>query len=124
MKRNWLEWLILAVSVAAIAGVAGYLAIAALDGDPAPPTIVAEVDVGAGAEGPTGWTAPILIRNDGGQAARTLTIEARAEVDGTEETSTLTVDLLGPQSDTEGTVGFSGPPSGPIALRVVSFEVP
>lgn len=124
MRRNWLEWVILVVSVAAIVGLAGYLAIRTLAGEGAPPSIVAEVDPAMGADGPTGWTVPVVIRNDGDGAVRALTIEARAEVAGSSETSALGIDLLGPHSETEGAIGFTARPDGPIEIRVVSFEVP
>ena len=124
MKRNWLEWVILVVSVAAILGLAAYLGLQALTADDAPPVVVATVDTGAGLEGETGWSAPMTVRNDGDRAVRVLTLEATAEVAGSTETSSLTVDLLGPHSETDGTIGFSARPDGPVEVRVVSFEVP
>ncbi len=124
MRRNPLEWAILIVSIAAILGVVGYLLVDAVAGPHDEPRIVAEVGMGAGAEGPTGWTAPVTIRNEGGTAVRALVLEATAMVDGAEEASVLTVNLLASMSDVELFVGFSAAPAGPVEVRIVGYEVP
>lgn len=124
MRRNPLEWAILIVSVAAIAGIGAYLLVDALGGPREPARVVAEVQTAQATEGPLGWTAPVIIRNEGGEGATGLLLEATATVDGAEETSQLTVDLLGPMSEAEVTVGFTGVPAGAVDIRVVAFEVP
>ena len=123
MRRNPLEWAILVVSVVAIVGIVGYLLVDAVGGRDSP-VIAAEIDAAAGMEGPTGWTAPARIRNDGGSGVRQLVLEATAMVDGAEEASALTVDLLAAMSEVELVVGFSAAPTGPVEVRVVGYEVP
>lgn len=124
MKRNWLEWVILTVSVLLVVGVVGYLLVTGLtNGGPA--LIRASAAMDDGVEGPDGgWLVPLLVRNEGGSAAVVIVVEATATVDGTEETSELAIDILAAGSEAELVVGFSGPPQGDVAVRVVGFETP
>ena len=124
MKRNWLEWLILVVSVSLVAGLVGYLLVTGLTNG-GPPVIRAAVSVEDATEGPDGgWFAPLVVRNEGGSAAVAIVMEGSATVDGTEETSQLVVDILAAGSRVELVLGFSAPPEGDVTLRVVGFESP
>ena len=124
MKRNWLEWLILAVSVSLVAGLVGYLLVTGLTNG-GPPVIRATVSAEDATEGPDGgWFAPLLVANEGGSAAVAIVIEGSATVDGAEETSQLVVDILAAGSQVELVLGFSARPEGQVKLRVVGFESP
>jgi len=124
MKRNWLEWLILGASVVLVVAIAGYLLMSGL-GASRSAEIRAEVVMAEAAVGPSGgWTVPLLVRNDGGAAAVGVLVEGTATVDGSEETSELTVDLLAADSGVELVLGFSGEPDDAVEIRIVGFELP
>lgn len=124
MRRNALEWLILAGSVAALVALAGYLAIQVVAGPADAPRIATELQLDAASDGPSGWSAPLVVRNDGGEAARAILIEVTAEVEGREEVASVALDLLAPVSEATVVVGFTGPPAGDPTVRVVAYEVP
>ena len=124
MKRNWLEWAILAISVAMVVALVGYLLVAGLsNGGPA--MLRADVATAEATHGPDGgWLVPLTVRNDGGMAAVSIVVEGTATIAGAEESSELTIDLLAAGSQVELTLGFSGVPDGEIQVRVVGFETP
>ncbi|MBA2720097.1 MAG: hypothetical protein H0U52_12805 [Chloroflexi bacterium] len=124
MKRNWLEWLILLASTGLVIGVVGYLLVSGLTSR-GPAAIRTEVINAGAADSPDGgWLVPLIVRNQGGTAAGAIVVEATAMVDGTEEASQLTVDLLAADSEVELALGFSGPPDGDVEVRVVGYETP
>lgn len=123
MRRNPLEWAILAVSVAAIVVLVGYLASQALTGD-RPAEIRVEPHRDQARATAAGWELPVTVRNDGGLPAAAVTIEASATVGGQEEASELVLDLAAPGTATDLVVGFSGPPEGDVAFRIVGYEAP
>ncbi len=124
MKRNWLEWAILVISVAVVVALVGYLLVTGLaSGGPA--IIRAEVSSAEAADGSDGgWLVPLTVRNEGGKAAVSIVVEGTATVAGMEESSELTVDVLAADSEVELVLGFSGRPEGEVQVRVVGFETP
>lgn len=123
MRRNWLEWLILGVSVAAIVALVGYLGFEALQGErPAQITIEAHPDEAR--DSAAGWELPLTVRNDGRESALAVVIEARASIGGAEETSELVLELLAPGTEASLVAAFSGPPDGQVSLRLVGYEAP
>ncbi len=124
MNRNWLEWLILLLSTALVIILVGYLLISGLTSQ-GPAVIRTELITADAADSPDGgWVIPLTVRNEGGTAAAAIVVEATAIVDGTEEASQLTVDLLAADSEVELVLGFSGRPEGEVEVRVVGFETP
>jgi len=124
MKRNWLEWLILIVSIGLVIGVVGYLLVSGLTSR-GPASIRTQVISAEAVDSPDGgWLVPLIVRNEGGTAAAAIVVEATAMVDGAEEASQLTVDLLAADSEVELALGFSGRPAGEVNVRVVGFETP
>ncbi len=123
MRRNWLEWVILAFSVLAIAALVLYLGYETVSGDE-PPDIRIEAAAGGGRATTSGWELPIVIRNEGGLPAAAVIVEATATVDGTEETSELVLDLVAPGTEADMVVGFSGQPEGEVTFRLVGYEAP
>ena len=123
MRRNWLEWAILVSSVAALLGLVGFLVVAAVT-DRTDADIRFDVRMAEARETEAGWLVPVSVRNEGGEPAAGLTIEASAEVDGAEETSDVTLDLLPAHSEAEIVVGLSAAPDGELRLRVLGFEAP
>ena len=124
MKRNWLEWAILATSVAMVVALVGYLLVAGLsNGGPA--VLRAEVAIPEATDGPDGgWLVPLTVRNDGGEAAVSIVVEGTATIAGVKESSELAIDLLAADSQVELMLGFSAAPDGEIQIRVVGFETP
>jgi uncharacterized protein (TIGR02588 family) len=124
MKRNWLEWVILVISVAVVVAVVGYLLVSGLSNS-GPALIRAEVAAAEAANGPDGgWLVPVVVRNEGGTAAVSIVVEGTATVAGAQESSELTVDLLAADSAVDLMLGFSGEPDGEVQFRVVGFETP
>lgn len=124
MNRNWLEWAILLISGVLVALLVGYLLVSGLS-NRGPATIRAEVVTPAATDGPDGgWLVPLTVRNSGGKAAVSIVVEGITTVDGTEEASQLTIDLLAADSEVELILGFSGRPEGEVEVRVVGFESP
>jgi uncharacterized protein (TIGR02588 family) len=123
VRRNWLEWTILAGSIAAIVLLVGYLGAQVVAGDE-PPDIRIEAHLDQARDSATGWELPITLRNDGGLPAAAVAVEASATVAGTAEVSEVTLDLAAPGTATDLVVGFSGPPDGDVTFRLVGYEAP
>lgn len=124
MKRNSLEWLILAASLTAIVGVVGFLVVEAVADGGRPASVGATADVDRGSPAENGWLIPVRVYNRGGSAALSVAVEVSAMVEGTEEVSELTVDVLAGGSEVELLAGFSAEPDGIVAVRVVGLERP
>lgn len=124
MKRDWLEWTILGVSVVLVVGLVGYLVVAGLtnDGPPAFRTEIQAADASASTDG--GWLVPLRVMNDGGEAAVAVVIEGTATVAGVNESSQLVVDVVAAGSAVDLVLGFSARPDGEIHVRIVGFETP
>lgn len=124
MMRNSLEWVILVASLTAIVGVVGFLVVEAVADGGRPASVGATADVDRGSPAENGWLVPVRVYNRGGSAALSVTVEVSALVDGAEEASELTVDVLAGGSEVELLAGFSAEPDGGIAVRVVGLETP
>ena len=124
MKRNALEWVILVASLAAIIGVIGFLIVEAVNDGGRPASVAAVADTGRGAAANDGWLIPVTVSNSGGSAALSVAVEVTAMVDGAEEVSELTVDVLAGGSEVELIAGFSGEPAGEVEVRIVGLETP
>ena len=124
MRRNWVEWVALAVSVAAILGVGGFLVVDGVTDAGRPPAPRVELHMDAGYEAPTGWIVPATVTNDGDGPAEALVLRATAMVEGAEEESELTIDYLPQGTDVEISFGFSAEPEGEVTVVTVSFRLP
>ena len=124
MKRNALEWVILIASLAAIIGVVGYLIVEAVVDGGRPASVVAVADTDRGTASNGGWLIPVRVSNSGGSAALSVAVEVTAMVDGAEEVSESTVDVLAGGSEVELLAGFSAEPEGELAIRLVGLETP
>src|SRR5918994_7226311 len=121
MRKNPVEWVILAASIGALLVVTGILLAEALGGEtPADPVVT--LREGEAVSGADGWLLPATITNNGGDEAASLTVEATADVAGMTEVSAVTVDYLAGGSSVEVTFGFSDRPAGQVEVRVVSFS--
>lgn len=124
MRKNWVEWVALGISVVAIAAVVGFLAIDGLTnrGTQAMPS--AELNPDGGYATALGWMVPATVRNDGDAPAERVVLEASARVDGERQTSTFEIDFLPAQSEAQVYFGFDAEPEGEVEMRIVAFGVP
>lgn len=120
-RRNRLEWIVLASSVAAIAAVLGVLVYEGFGdhGRPAMPSI--ELHPGRAHRTPAGWVVPATATNEGDRSAQAVTFVATGQVNGREEQGRVTIDYLPAGSDVEVAFGFSGEPDGEICVRITGF---
>lgn len=124
MNRNWLEWTILAVSAAIVVVLVGYLVTTGLSSS-GPALIQAAVVPEEATDGPDGgWLVPLVVRNAGGTAAVSIVIEGSATIDGVDEASQVTIDLLAADSEVVLVLGYSARPDDEVSVRVVGFETP
>ena len=124
MRRNWVEWLALAISVAAIVGVVGFLAVDGLTDAGRPPEPRVELVPDAAYGTSSGWIVPATVTNDGDRPAVALVLRATATVGGSEEESEVTIDFLPPGTDVEISFGFSAEPDGDVTITTVGFRLP
>lgn len=123
MRRNPVEWAVLAVSVLAITILVTALAIEGLsERRPANPQV--ELRPAEARLGSLGWILPATVSNGGDIAAEAVILEAEATVDGEAETSELEVPFLPAASSVEIAFSFSAQPSDEVKVRLVGFRVP
>lgn len=123
MKRNAIEWAVLATSIVAIGLIVVILAVEGVsERRPADPRI--ELDTAQARMGAAGWIVPATVVNAGDEAAEAVVFEAAATVGGEPETSELEVDFLPAGTEVEIAFAFSDQPEGEITVRLVSFRSP
>ena len=124
MPRNWVEWVALGISIAAIVGIVGFLVVDGLTDADRPPEARVELQLDAAYETSTGWIVPATVTNDGDRPAEALVLRATATVEGSEEESEVTIDYLPSGTDVEISFGLSAEPEGEVTVTVVSFRLP
>ncbi len=124
MRQNWLEWGALAVSVAAVVGVVGFLVLDGLRDEGDPPEPIVELHMDQAYDTDHGWILPATLTNDGDTAAEALVMRATATVSDTEEESEVGVAYLPAGTAVEVSFGFSVEPDGDVTVQVVSFALP
>ena len=124
MRQNWLEWVVLGISVAAVIGLISFLVLEGITDEGRPPVPVVELHAGAAYGIPGGWLVPATATNDGDEAAVAVAIRATATVEGAEEESEVTIDFLPAGTEVEVSFGFSGPPEGAVTVSIVGFRLP
>ncbi|MGH9166715.1 MAG: hypothetical protein ACRD02_02640 [Acidimicrobiia bacterium] len=124
MRRNWLEWAVLGLSVAAIAGVTGFLVVDGVTTDVSPPDPVVEVHLDRARHATMGWIVPLTVTNRGQQAAEAVVIEGIAVIAGEEEIRQLEIDFLPSETQVELEMAFSAPPEGGVLVRLVGYRLP
>lgn len=124
MRQNWLEWVVLGVSAAAVIGLVGFLLVDGITDQGRPPLPVVELQTEAAYDVAGGWIIPAVVTNDGDEAAEALVLRATATVGERDEESDVTVDFLAPGTDIEVSFGFSGPPDGDVTVSIVGFRLP
>ncbi len=123
MKRNLLEWAVLAVSLLSIVVVVGVLVAEGLaEQRPADPRV--ELHADRARQGELGWIVPASVSNGGDEAVEAVVIEARADVGGADEMSTVEVMHLPAGTTVEIAFSFSDEPDGEVSVRLIGYRVP
>ena len=123
MKRNIVEWAVLAVSVLAIGLLVAALVVEGVsEHRPANPQV--ELRPEEARQGSLGWIVPAIVTNDGDEAVEAVILEAEAMVDGESEVRELEVPFLPAASSVEVAFSFSALPSSEIVVRLVGFRLP
>lgn len=120
-RRNRVEWIVLMVSVVAVAGIIGFLIVDGVTDEGRPPAPVVEVHVNRAYVAPAGWLLPATASNDGDQSAQAVRLLATATVNGETEESEVSIDYLPAGTEVDVTFGFSAEPEGEILVRVTGF---
>ncbi|MEO7296779.1 MAG: hypothetical protein ABIZ57_11635 [Candidatus Limnocylindria bacterium] len=124
MRQNWLEWVVLGVSAAAVAGLVGFLVVDGLTDAGRPPEPVITLQTDAAYDVGEGWILPALATNEGDEAAEALAVRATAMVEGVEEESEISIDYLPAGTDVEFSFGFSAQPDGDVTVSILGFRLP
>ena len=124
-EKNWLEWIVFAVSVVLVAGTLAFLAYDGINIGDTPPSI--EIRVGAPTQGQHNFIVPVSLINHGDQTAEGVQIEVALETEGKEmERSEFAVAFLPRRATREGWVAFQTDPrtAQKINARVLGYEKP
>jgi len=124
VRQNWLEWVVLAMSAAAVVGLVGFLLVDGITDQGRPPVPVVELMADAAYDIPGAWILPATVSNDGDEAAEELVLRATATVEGIEEDSEVTIDYLPPGTDVEISFGLSAEPDDEVTVTTVGFRLP
>lgn len=124
MRRNPLEWVVLGVSVAALAVLVVVLVVAGLTRPDSPPSPVVRLQSDQAMETAAGWVVPAEVVNDGGRPAVVVQLEASAMVEGEEVVVSADVDRLSVDGSVTVTFVFPSRPEGAVEARTVSFQEP
>ena len=124
LHKNWLEWLVFAVSAAIVLGCVAALTISALRSGKEPPDV--SVQVGTPSRGTSGYRVPVRVRNDGDETAEGVTIEVALIEGGVEvDRGEFTLAFLPRKSRREGWVVFQRDPACcTLRARPLGFEKP
>jgi uncharacterized protein (TIGR02588 family) len=123
MRRNVVEWTVLALSIGAIVLLVGVLLIETFTAtNPADPRVL--LRPGEARQREAGWIVPAAVSNAGDEAAEGVVLEASATVAGEPETSEIEVAFLPAGSTVEIAFSFSSEPDGEVSVRLVSYRLP
>ena len=121
--KNWLEWLVFAMSLVVIAGFIGVLAYAAFMTKDAPASL--RVFLGEPRKEQSHFIVPVLVQNRGGAAAAAVRIEVVLDSGSTVERSGFELSYAPGGSSRHGEVSFSSDPrEGRLNGRAIGFELP
>lgn len=120
-RRNHVEWTILVVSLAAVAGIVGFLIVDGMTDAGRPPSPLVALHPERAYTVPTGWLLPATASNNGDQSAQAVTLLATATVNGETEEAQVSIDYLPAGTEAEVTFGFSAEPDGDVLVRITGF---
>jgi uncharacterized protein (TIGR02588 family) len=123
MRRNAIEWAVLAVSVLAVAILVVTLLLQGVaPNEPANPRVTLLTSQARSAV--QGWIIPADVLNEGHQPAEGVVLEASATVAGERETSEVDIPYLPAGTTEQIAFAFSAEPEGEVEVRLVGFRVP
>jgi len=125
LEKNWLEWIVFAISLILVVGTLGYLVYDGTNTANSPPSF--EFQLGQSQPQQNYFVVPVSVTNQGDETAEGVLIEVVLESDGTEqETAEFEIAFLPRQSTREGWVTFKTDPRtvDQMSARVMGFEKP
>ncbi|MBA2503304.1 MAG: hypothetical protein H0V27_10525 [Pyrinomonadaceae bacterium] len=125
VEKNWLEWLVFAISLVLVAGTLGVLAYDGATMGDAPPSV--EVKVGAPQERPHNFIVPVEVTNHGDETAEGVLVEVVLKQGEEErERSEFEIAFLPRRSTRQGWVAFKIDPRSVerMEARVLGYEKP
>lgn len=125
LEKNWLEWIVFAVSLVLVVSMLGYLVYDAATSGNAPPSI--ELQLGTPQPQLDHFLVPVSVTNRGGETAEGVHIEVVTMHGGKEqESGEFEIAFLPRHSTREGWVTFKTDPRTveQMKARVLGFEKP
>lgn len=124
IKKNFLEWIVFAVSLILVMGVIGYLSYDAATLGNSPPDI--QVRLGASETRTQRFVIPVIVVNTGDETAEGVRVEVELKRDGADtETGELEFPFVPRGGQREGFVAFNHDPNtGRLETRVLGYEKP
>lgn len=124
LQKNWLEWIVFAISLVLVASTLGYLVYDAATLGNAPPTI--EFKLGKPQPKLDYFLVPVSVANRGDETAEGVLVEVVLENNGKEvETAEFEIAFLPRHSTRKGWVSFTtNPRSAEMKARLLGFEKP
>lgn len=125
LEKNWLEWIVFAVSLVLVVSTLGYLVHDGATLGDAPPSI--EIVLDTPQPRLNYFVVPVSVTNRGDETAETVQIEVVLESGGKElESGEFEIAFLPRRSTREGWVTFQTDPrtKGQLKARVLGFEKP
>lgn len=125
LEKNWLEWIVFAVSLVLVVSVLGYLVYDSATLGDTPPNF--EFQVGKPQPQLNHFAVPVAVTNQGDETAEGVQVEVVLESGGKEqESAEFEIAFLPRHSTREGWVTFAADPRtvDQIKVRVLGFEKP
>ncbi len=125
LEKNWLEWIVFAISLVLVVGTLGYLIYDGANTGSSPPSFAFQL--GQPQPQQNYFVVPVSVTNQGDETAEGVLVEVTLENNGTEqETAEFEIAFLPRQSTREGWVTFKTDPRTveQISARVMGFEKP
>ena len=122
--KNWLEWVVFALSLMLVLGTLGFLVRESMVGAGGPPEVSARL--GPPRPAAAGFMVPVEVANTGKGTAEEVQVTLVLELpQGEREESSLSIAFLPRDSRRHGWVTFrSDPGSGVLRLGAIAFEEP
>jgi uncharacterized protein (TIGR02588 family) len=123
-EKNWLEWVVFAISAMLILSTLGYLSYDAVTQTNAPASII--VQLGEPMMGERNVMVPVAVMNEGNETVENVQVEVVWSHGDTQERSEFIIDLLPRHATREGWATFSGDPqvNGRLQSQVLGYQRP
>lgn len=122
-EKNWVEWLVFAISLAVISVILGFLLHDALKLNDSPARI--EVFLGEPRQEGKSFVVPVVVQNSGAKAAAGIRVEVLLALDHVSERAGFDLSYSPGGSVRRGEVTFSKDPrAGILRARTPGFELP